>query len=84
MWNLSKVEPVEAIKVVEAIEVLEFVEPRQPANCWLDQKDFPSCPNCKYVHPIDLNLAFKKKNIMPPKKILSFLDYDHDIVQDTK
>ena len=28
---------------------------------------FPSCPNCKYVHPIDLNLAFKKKNIMKPR-----------------
>lgn len=47
-------------------------------------KAFPSCPNCKYVHPIDLNLAFRKKNIMPPRQTLSLLDYDHDSVQDTK
>ena len=44
-------------------------------------KDFPSCPNCKYVHPIDPNLAFKKRNIM---KTLSLLDYDHATIHDTK
>ena len=47
-------------------------------------KYFPSCPNCKYVHPIGLNLASKKKNIMPPRQTFSLLDYDHATVQHTK
>ena len=32
------------------------------------------------MHPIDLKWEVKKKNIMPPKKTLSLLDYDHAIV----
>ena len=35
------------------------------------------------MHPIDLKLEFKKKNIMSPGKTLSLLDYDHATVQDT-
>ena len=35
------------------------------------------------MHPIDLNLAFKKKNIMPPRQTLSLLDYDHATVHHT-
>ena len=36
------------------------------------------------MHPIDLKLAFKKKNIMPPRKTLILLDYDNSTVQHTK
>ena len=36
------------------------------------------------MHPTDLKLAFKKKNIMPLGKMLSLLDYDHATVEHTK
>ena len=35
------------------------------------------------MHPIDLKLEVKKKNIMPPRKILTLLDYDHATVKHT-
>ena len=35
------------------------------------------------MHPTDLKLEVKKKNIMPPRKTLSLFDYDHSIVQHT-
>ena len=33
------------------------------------------------MHPIDLKLEFKNNNIMPPRKTLNLLDYDHATLQ---